>query len=146
MRLKKALQFIIYSLFVFTIGNAQTIFLNDINEKVSVKNNVTYLEDKTGKLLIKDVMASPNFKSIESDIPNFGISSSSFWVKLKVKNNVPKNNFLLQISQPGLDQVEVYQLTKKDSIVVSEAGEHLPFGKRQIFDPNYIFKIDFSTG
>jgi signal transduction histidine kinase len=147
MRLNVFFLVLIYFLLLLHVNfsNAQIIVINNINEKVSIKNRVTYIEDKTGLLSIKDVVASTNFKTVKSDIPNFGISSSSFWVKLQIKNNIQKSDFLLQVSQPGLDGIELYQF-KNDSSFISEAGEYLPFNKRQFFDPNYIFTVNLPKG
>ena len=49
------------------------------------------LEDTTGKLGIRDVTQpryDSKFKKSKDKVPNFGFSDSSFWAKIKIKNNI----------------------------------------------------------
>jgi signal transduction histidine kinase len=144
MKLKIVL-FIITIISLIEAVKAQTIVIDNLNSKIAIKNKLTFLEDSTNQLTFEEVEKSTKFKPIKSDIPNFGISNNSFWLKLLVKNITNRNIFLLQISQPGLDEIECYHYNNsvKGSLVVDYAGEYLPFKNRLFYDANYIFRVEF---
>ena len=126
----------------FAICNAQALLLNDSVGIVAVKNKVEFLEDKTSAMSFQDVLTSKSFSKVLSAIPNFGISSSSFWLKLRIENNSRSNIYLLQISQPGLDQIDLYYYNSENNLILSSAGEYLSFEKREFSYVDYIFTIE----
>jgi signal transduction histidine kinase len=116
----------------------QHITITQSNENISIGNNISFLEDASNQLSFEEVAHSKNFKAVESDVPNFGISNSSFWLKTIIKNESDKTSFLLQVSQPGLDEVDIYY-NYNNKLIHYQSGEYLPFNYRQFFDANYIF-------
>ena len=126
--------------FITLYSHAQTVLNKPLTEDVSITKGVYYIEDPEGKLTIQDIAKSGAFKQIPTDIPNFGSSNSTYWLKITIENEIPQEDFLLQLAQPGLDEVHVYYLSK-GSLIHYTSGEYLPFNQRYYFDPNYIFNI-----
>lgn len=133
--------YLLFSILSFG-NNGQVILINQTQKNIEVKNNVLYLEDPSGLLSINQIIKRDDFKTIESDIPNFGVSASAFWLKLDIQNLTAISNFLIQVSQPGLDEIEFYKIAENDSITVSKMGEYIPFFNREIKDPDYIFNLN----
>lgn len=128
-------------IFLFAIHlQAQTPVntLSITNQNVSIGNHVLFYEDATGKLEYQDILKEKNFQEIKSDVPNFGISKSTFWLKTSISNQSEQTNFLLQVSQPGLDEVSLYY-RYNNKLVEFTYGEFKAFTTRQFFDANYIF-------
>ena len=127
------------------ITRAQIIPIVSSDYKISVSNQVVYYEDKTQKLTINEVKQLNNFNRITTDVPNFGISNSVFWLKLKISNQTNVGDFLLQVSHPGLDKISCYQIN--DDTIFSEAhsGEYNSFNHRVIRDPDYIFNLQLPS-
>ncbi|MEO8151097.1 MAG: 7TM diverse intracellular signaling domain-containing protein [Bacteroidia bacterium] len=123
------------------------MLINSTTKNIEVGKNFTFIEDETNKLSINDVIKSQEFKIQEnSDIPNFNVSKSSFWVKVVIQNLTNQKDLLLQISQPGLDEVEFYFIDNNGKMTGDTAGEFLPFDKRKFPDANYIFRIQMDSG
>jgi two-component system NtrC family sensor kinase len=112
---------------------------------VNFSSGVYFLEDKNGTMDFNQVRASGNFRPVPTDVPNFGISPSVFWLKLLIKNTTSREQYRLQVSQPSLDEIDFYQRTPAGDFVCLEGGERLPFHTREFFDPNYIYRLTLDT-
>ena len=123
---------------------AQVIQIRDENSIVSVKNQASFLEDKDDCLALKDILNTGKFQPITSNIPNFGVSSSAFWLKLQIQNNTTASKYILEIAQPGLDEIELYQFSSPDKLIASKSGEIIPFANRELKDANYLFKVNLT--
>ncbi len=139
--MKLRLYIICLALHLIAVKGQGQLVIKELHRPINVKNHIFYLEDKKNAFNFNEVTASKDFKRVESNIPNFGISNSSFWLKLIVKNKSEKEDFLLEIGQPGLDEVDFYHPNSLGVYQLSKGGEILPFGYREFFDPNYIFRV-----
>ncbi|HRG77240.1 MAG TPA: 7TM diverse intracellular signaling domain-containing protein, partial [Leptospiraceae bacterium] len=84
---------------------------------------------------------NPCWKKSESDKPNFGFSSSSYWVKFKVENKKDKPvKYFLELDYAILDYAHFYF---KEGGLIKEIilGDMIPFNKRTIANRNPIFEI-----
>lgn len=142
--IKKSIVSFILCLLLLNIASAkQQITITPSNANISIGNNISFIEDASNKMQIDEIMRSNAFKDVLSDVPNFGISNSTFWLKTTVTNKSKKSNFLIQVSQPGLDEVSIYY-KYNNKLITYNSGEYQDFNSRQFFDANYIFdfKID----
>lgn len=140
-----------FSLFLFLIITlsvpslqAQTITLVDEHQVVHVKNNCSFLEFKEDTASIYTVEKMP-FTPVVKDVPNFGISSSTFWLKVDIKNETQERDYVLQVAQPILDYVEFFNKTDSGFMSV-DLGEHRTFKERLYYDPNYLFVFEIEPG
>ncbi len=140
MNYKKNICFLLLA-FIVNWCSGQTVTINEIDKKIAIRNNAVSYEDEKDTLTLKEVTQIKEFKKIDGDIPNFGVSKSAFWLKFNIKNNTTRDVFLLQISQPGLDEIEFYQFNNGKLVDSAIAGEFLPFHNRQFSDANYIFRV-----
>lgn len=125
---------------------AQIVTIDNLTRNILVKNNVSYLEDTNNNLNFENIQGSGKFTQIKTDIPNFGVSSHAFWLKLTILNKTQNSNFVMQVSQPGLDEVDFYHPEKDGKYIYTHQGEDLTFDKREFFDPNYIFRFELPPG
>lgn len=100
----KQLLFFLSVFFINFIVFAQesTVNLTDKNKTVIIGKEVSYLEDKEGKLTIEQINSSDyQLKFIASDMAtlNFGVMSESYyWVKINIKNTTTENEWVLELA------------------------------------------------
>ncbi len=124
---------------------AQLVISGQITNNLPVSTGISYLEDKTGTLNFASIERSEQFIPVKTQVPNFGISTSTFWLKVKIKNNSHKETYRIIVSQPSLDEIDFYQYDAKGVLKVSKGGECMPFSSREFFDPSYIYRIRLDT-
>jgi two-component system, NtrC family, sensor kinase len=122
--------------------NAQFVF-DGKQTNNSYVEGIEFIEDKGRDLSIQQV-ASKQFQRVTTDVPNFGMSASAYWLKFTIQNNSNEQNLRLQVDQPNLDELDVYLDTTGKPIY--SGGERVPFKTRQFFDPSYIFRLIIPTG
>jgi signal transduction histidine kinase len=119
---------------------ANKITYLDDNVTVSIGSSLEVLEDKTGVLELKDVLGL-EFTSLNSKVPNLGITESSFWLKFTVTNKTRTSNLKIELSLPTLDKVNFYYFSNNRWNVI-KSGEDFVFHERVYNDPNYIFDCE----
>src|SRR3954464_3046730 len=132
---------LLLTLFLFHTFNAQHVITRGFNSSVIITKGISFLEDKESKMDFNQVLRSGAFTPITTDVPNFGISNSSFWLKITVRNESDLEFYRLQVSQPGLDEIDFYHPLENGDFTILKGGEVLHFNAREFFDPNYIFRV-----
>jgi adenylate cyclase len=90
---------------------------------------------------IRDTTTESCWKKSESDKPNFGLSSSSYWVRLQVENKQDKPvKYFLEMDYPSLDYAHFY-FEESNKIKEIVLGDMIPFKERTIANRNPIFEI-----
>ena len=141
------LKFLFIAVFFLKLSTAQILVSVNQDNKLEVNFNesIFFIEDKKSSFTFDEIRNSKEFQPIKGNVPNFGITNSTFWLKLKIKNSTHHEIYRLQISQPALDEVDFYHENKQGVFQVSKSGEYLPFNSRDFFDPSYIYKIRLDT-
>jgi len=116
------------------------------DRSISAGKNCAILEDRTGNLTLNSVISdeySGQFRLSKTGTPNFGFTSSVYWVKLPLANMSGKTlDRLLEVSFPQLDLVEFHLLDKDSNLVSYEAsGRNYAFRKRSIRHRNCVFHM-----
>lgn len=97
------------------------------------------LEDTTNLLSLEEVKArAGEFVKSEVEVPNLGITNSSFWVKFSLKNKSLDSKFLLELAYPLFDEVKFYA-PGNEAITL---GELYPFSDREYNYPSFVFDVE----
>jgi two-component system, NtrC family, sensor kinase len=100
---------------------------------------ISYYEDSTTALPIDEVKKKA-FTPSQTEILNFDVSTSAFWLRLNVCNR-SNNKVLVEIENPLFDEIEFY-LYNGDSLLYTETiSKNAEFGQRSEKTPNYRFRI-----
>ena len=86
---KQALSFILLLigiLFVNSSKGATIAIYSDSQKNISIGGQIQILEDTTNKFSIHEAESSDDYKDAALEIPNLGVSNSSFWLKINIKN------------------------------------------------------------
>jgi signal transduction histidine kinase len=128
--------------FLHNALHAQYVYANP-NENVEIGDSIYLLEDKTNRLAIEEIVASNNFEKTKTTVPNFGITSSSIWVKVSIQNKTKTSSLILQLNQAIIDEVDFYSFnnaTKQFDVV--KRGEYQTFDLRKYLTPDYLFDLN----
>ena len=146
---KKKLLYIYFKVFIcilffFPLFTQADTIIDFNNEKsiIRIGSNVSILEDKENKLSAEKAFDANEYKAAKQDVPNLGISSSTFWIKFTVKNSTSTENLSLQIDQPTIDYLEFYSKDSANRIQSTKLGNSDVFSARKYNSQNYFF--DFS--
>jgi signal transduction histidine kinase len=130
------------------IGNTKyTPLVYDNSAQITnIGKSVWILEDEQNQWSINEIYESDLFIKSESEVPNLNISTSSFWIRMDIKNSTPSNNLLLELDHAIIDEVEFYTLLSSGVFKVQKMGEQLNFYQRKYQHPNYIFDLYIDKG
>ncbi len=105
--------------------------------------NVSYLEDGSGTLDLKDVRESAHtaeWISISGETANLGYTESPYWFRFTITNTEASNaDKLIVISYPQLDSIDYYRIENKSIIEHTVTGDNFPFSERPIEHPYFLF-------
>lgn len=77
-------------LFVFVVCRiltySQTIISEVPKENQLIRKGVYAITDVPGKLTIEEVLKSVDFIPVKEDVPNFGITPATVWLKIELIN------------------------------------------------------------
>jgi signal transduction histidine kinase len=109
------------------------IEVNVVKDSLIQEMEMYLFEDTTGSLGFTSIEGE-EFNLIEQDVPNLGVSRSTFWVRFSVLNHTGEDGILFTIENPSLDFVGLYW--KEESIVYSKVfSEDQCFSEREIKSP-----------
>lgn len=120
----------------------QIVYTNS-NKNVEIGDSIYLLEDKTNSLLIEDIVLSNDFKKTNNSVPNFGITSSSIWIKIAIQNKSNYDNLILQLNQAIIDEVDFYSYNRESkNYEATKLGEFQVFYLRKYLTPDYLFDLN----
>lgn len=128
-------------------GWCNEIIVKPANQRTSIGKDLLYFIDETNQLGIKNLPDFGNFKPTDTPVPNFGVTDHAVWLKFDIVNQTGESHLNLQIDQPLLDELELYELQDNGQYAISKLGEAHPFSERFYGkDPSFIFKLDIPDG
>ncbi len=89
---------------------------------------------KTDKYISVEKLANVPFKDVEQDVPNFGVTESTIWLKGKLKN-LKECEALFEIENQSLDTVEFFLFDGNKLVAHSVAGQQVPVQEWEIKNP-----------
>lgn len=104
-----------------------------------------YFEDKTNSLQIEDILkVEDKFTLHNSDKINFGLTKSTFWIKLNLKNrdNFAKNR-ILELFPTILENIDLYEIGKE--IKVHKSGSSINISNRDIKSYHILFNLNLKA-
>lgn len=122
-------------------AQSNQLFLHNALERKLVGNELSYLKDPESRLTINEVINQPEeaFTQSTGDVLNFGISKSTYWLKLDVINDAVEEDHLLELAYPILDEVVFYEVKNGEVVRTLKDGE-LKSTKPSAYDhPHYTF-------
>jgi len=102
-----------------------------------------FFVDTSGECTVRDISKLDQFKSSQQRIPNLGVSSNAIWCKLNIKNLSKDDDFFLNIKQPGIDELSIFQLEGSTlEFKETRLADTTDLGLRFISHPNFALPIN----
>ena len=141
---------IFFLILLFTVSNAYSkiIVYTDYSKNIQIGNSLEIFIDSSSEMNINEVINFNKFKPSESQVPNLGISSSSFWIKFTLRNESENDNLLLEYKQPFIDEIRYceFDSNTKKIILDKKSGDNYIFNSREYDCQNILFKIEIKKG
>lgn len=120
---------------------AQPLLVLEKNmQSCSYGKYASVLEDKSGKLSIRDVVQKAgSFIPCNQDIPNFNISKSAFWLKFRITCK-EKDDWRIEAANAGLDHVDCFVMRKDILVSQQVSGVASDDKVNQIVGGHLLFK------
>lgn len=122
------------------------ISFNQTGKVISIGRQVSILEDSSGQLTFEAAVKSTAYKPATTNVPNLGVSNSTFWVKFIVKNESENDRLLLELDQPTIDRATLYTIEADGRITEQAEGEFKKYGERRYNNQNHVFDLHVQQG
>ena len=142
--MKKFFTLFLFISFCFNIKANYNVIYNDSTNILNIGSKIFIYEDNTNKLNANQVFQQDKFIKSEQETPNLGITSSSYWIKFNVVNQSSKNNIILSLRNPLLDEVELYKIIDGSPHFVTKMGDLQPYHLREFIHQNYLFNLEIA--
>jgi class 3 adenylate cyclase len=118
---------------------AQPVLKINSGQKVLIGTDISYFIDSTNQLTINNVK-DKSFSKGQNEILNFGNTSYNVWMKFSVQSHTEQRIYL-EIVDPLLDSLDVYQVADSKFDKLFTGGWGLPFHHRPIVNENWLFDL-----
>ena len=129
------LPFVTLVLFLGFTVNAFAAFEIDVNQDapVLIGKGLQFVEDEANAYSIDSITSRDiQWQTNTERVFNQGYSSSYWWLKFNIENVGSVSSFLLEVSYPVLDYVDIYFVEENVMISQYSMGDKLPFSERPI--------------
>ncbi|MCP4136706.1 MAG: PAS domain-containing protein [bacterium] len=131
---------------VTMLSAADTVVIEDNREKYPLGKNLYILEDPLHEHSIESIQAIPPeaFKKSTEDVPYFGFTNSTIWVRCSIRNQSTANSkWLLEFSYPLMDNISFFFPGKDKKYSVIKTGYRHAFNTRPVQHRHFIFPVEF---
>lgn len=139
--------------------SAETLAVPEI-DSIAIGHQVDFLEDPDGALSIEQIISGSvnqlssegdiyTWKKADSEVPNFGYSTSIFWGRLVLdfSNAAVGTRWLLENKWPHVDKLTIILATMEGvELDRQTAGLGIPYSQRRFSHRNIVYPIDVSAG
>ena len=139
---------LILSIFFCLNLHAQKAVLLKGDEKQHIFSykEIECLEDSGNRLTIKDVTTpffENKFQPSQEFIPKNYHSKSTYWFKIKIKNNKPtQGNWVFEFYDQTIDNISFFVPSKDGHMTETDCGAALPFKHRLFFHKNFTINLN----
>lgn len=138
--------------FYFTANSStnaknRILFFGKQDSLISASPYLSILEESESSKSFHDILDSDSLFKInqKDEVVNLGFTNKNYWIKLKVNNESPNENLILEFAYPFYNQLEVYISDTSCHFTKEIVGDHFKFGSRKIKHKNFLFELHFKN-
>ncbi len=135
-----------FLLFQQALMSQETYVITDGSEMRPVGKFIGATEDSSRNLSIKDVIAHPGFRMVESQVPNFGLTSAAIWSRVRLQNNSSSSELIASIPHPEIERIDAYLVISGSVVRKVSLGQAVPEKVNAIVDLDHVFRFDVPIG
>lgn len=121
----------------------QTTSLLPSTTSVEINEHLFLLEDKEKEWNIEDVRKKSlanDFKQNIMHTPNFGYTSSAYWIYFEIENKTEFTDRYLEIPYPPLYEIDIYTFNGNgEQLDEVQIGSKYPFHERPLHYPGFVY-------
>ncbi|KQS33898.1 7TM diverse intracellular signaling domain-containing protein [Dyadobacter sp. Leaf189] len=136
----KVLRILVLFLLTFTAGKLSAETVDYKNGSLILGKYLEIYEDTAGTLSLHEVRNSNGFVKSKDEVPNIGLSKSSFWIRFSIRNTSARNMLYLELAHPGIHSCEMYEIIG-DKIRTEIYNDADHFNKRRVKHQNLVFDL-----
>ena len=122
--------------------SAQAVELDSRHTLIEVKHDIQYLEDPEHSLSPQQLLqAQPDWRKNPDAVFNQGYNHSSWWLRFPIDNRSQIHEWIMEISYPVLDHLDVYLIENNQIKQSWLLGDKKPFIARPILHRNFLIPI-----
>lgn len=127
------------------------LILTDAQERYTVGLFLDILEDPEKSWTITQVMSAelqPRFTASTQENPNFGATTSAYWVRLRIVNQTRAiAAWRLELSAPLIRYLDLYlPQAERGAVEARHTGALRPVASRDLFSRDFVFLLDLPPG
>lgn len=111
---------------------------------------IDYLVDPSGRYTLEQVRSpalANTFSRSASEVPNFGFTRATYWLRARVRNdNTPTTRWLLESRYAPLDRLDLYLIYPDGRVLHRQGGDVHAFTRREHRITPELFNIDLARG
>lgn len=135
-------------------GSDNTINLTNVDEPIQLLSKSTYFQEKKGWGRQPDAFGTLDsiingkheleFKEIEQDYINLGLTNSYYWFKLTFENSGQSSvRRYIKVESQELVDIKMFFIIDNKVIDYASGGRMVPVKEREYYSVNHIFPVDF---
>ncbi|MEZ4755216.1 MAG: 7TM diverse intracellular signaling domain-containing protein [Flavobacteriales bacterium] len=98
-------------------GATDKVFLVDGASNGTYLGRTIEVTDELGEAsTIEDALQAVGYRRPGIDVPNLGLSASTYWARTAIQNNTGVVDLVINIGHPDIDHIEVYQVGTNGTI------------------------------
>jgi len=133
--------------FIPFFSAAQAPMIVDRSDKpLLVGDHLSILQDSTGTLTAKNIIASQNFVQSKAPIPIFPVIDGAIWAKFSLINHSGDNLLYLDLQYANISHLLFYQQKDTGLVLLKETGNAFPFDKNSQVSPYYVCNLSLLKG
>jgi two-component system NtrC family sensor kinase len=130
-------------LIMFTKQAFSDTVVIDSSSLFNIGKRIYILEDKSNELTFEEVNSpsiSNKFMLCKQDVPNIGITESTYWFRFDAINASGREAYL-EISNSNINQINIYKIRDGNLLAKHSAGSEFTFGSRLVRNNKYYFPL-----
>ncbi len=125
---------------------AETLQIKDAVYQID--QYLEFLEDSGRAFTINAVRSAPlaeQFSPATKFPANFGLTDSAYWIRMQLRP-VADGPWLLEISSPRLDRIDLYAVSAGGETLHKTSGLKFPFRDRDVPNKDFVFRLPLTQG
>lgn len=110
--------------------------------RILIGKKLLILNDSLNKYTPEQALNAANYYNSKDNVPNFDISSSTYWIKYSVVNKSRYSHILLELEYALVDTCYLYRVVDGKPVLLQAMGAAQAFNARKYKYPDFVFDVD----
>ena len=99
---------VLFSFLLIAPALAQSTVVDFYGKDLIIGKQIEIAEDINGSFSVAEVSKNVKFVKSTTQVPNFGLSKSTWWAKFSISNHTPDSLIYLELAYPMIHSMQLY--------------------------------------